>query len=188
MRSQEICREFGIYPKWFHIAASSALLNHEKFKGKLGNLARAGAVIYGIDPAGKFKGLRPVLSLFSTISQIKKVKSGEKIGYDFTFKAEKDMTIGILPIGYNDGVDRRLSNKGCVYVKGRKCPIVGRISMNITTVDVSSVENPNIGDEAEIFSNDLVKENFVSDAANICETIPYDLLIRLNGSTSRLVV
>lgn len=186
--AQEICREFNIFPRWVHLAASSGLINHNKFKGKLGNLARVGVSSYGIDPTGEFSLLKPTLSMYSTICQIKKVTKDERIGYDFSFRAESNMRLGILPIGYNDGLDRRLSNSGCVYINNQRCPVVGRISMNITTVDVSDVENLKVGNEVEVFSSNPTRANSVKISAEACGTIPYEFLVHLNPAIRREVV
>jgi len=188
VEAQKMCEEFGIFPKWVHLAASSGLINHNKFKGKLGNMARVGDALYGIDPTDEFNLLKPVLSLCSTVVQVKPVRKSEKVGYDFTYTAQKDMNIGILPIGYNDGLDRRLSSKGSVYIKGQKCPIVGRISMNVTTVDVSLVPEVRVGDEVEVYSSESEKENSLSYAARTCGTIAYELMIHLNESIHRVVI
>src|SRR3989344_3368350 len=98
------------------------------------------------------------------------------------------MTVGILPIGYFDGVDRRLSNKGYVIINGKTCTIVGNISMNITTVDVTHVPNLKIGQEVTVYSNNPEDKNSIQNAAKICQTIPYELLIHLAPSTKRIIV
>jgi alanine racemase len=186
-KAQGIVKEAGLFPKWIHLGASSALINHSKYAGKLGNMARAGISLYGIDPEGKDKQLHPALSLVSTLSQVKKLQKGEKVGYDFTFTAPKDMTVGILPIGYYDGVDRRLSNKGYVSINNTECPIIGRVSMNLTTVDISAVKDPQIGERVVVYSTKPSEKNSISNAAAMSETIPYELLVGLVSSTKRVV-
>ena len=185
--AQEIVRIAGLFPKWIHLGASSALLNHSKYVGKLGNMVRVGISLYGIDPEGKNKQLQPALTLVSTLSQVKSLKEGEKIGYDFTYTAPRNMIIGILPIGYYDGVERRLSNKGLVVINNIKCPIIGRVSMNLTTVDISSVKDPKVGDRVIIYSANTADPNSISHAAALCETIPYDIIVGLASSTKRIV-
>ncbi len=97
------------------------------------------------------------------------------------------MVIGILPVGYYDGIDRRLSNKGSVIVDKVECPIIGLISMNITTIDLTSVENPYVGQEVLMFSDKLEDPNCILKAAKLCGTIPYDILVHLASSTRRIV-
>jgi alanine racemase len=127
------------------------------------------------------------LILKTHIEQIKTIKAGESIGYDFTFIAKRNMRIAILPIGYHDGVDRRLSNKGYVSYKAKILPIVGRISMNISAVDVTNA-NVAVGAMITIYSNDYLSENSIQNSARMCDTIPYELLIHLASSTKRVVI
>ncbi len=182
----KICKKVGINPKWKHLAASGGLLN--KYTNQT-NMSRCGISLYGIDRENRSNGkLKPVLSLKTKIIQIKKIKKGDKVGYDSAFQAKKDMTIGVLPLGYNDGIDRRLSNKGCVLVNGIKCPIIGRISMNITTIDLTGIKEPFLGLETLIFSSNPKDPNSIQNAAKICETLPHDLLVHINPTFRREVV
>jgi alanine racemase len=185
--AREIVRSAGFTPKWFHLAASGGLLHHEDYHGKIGNVARAGISLYGYDPEGKDKNLRPALRLITTLTQVKRLLEGEKVGYDFTFTAPKDMTIGNLPLGYHDGVDRRLSNKGFVTIKGVACPIIGRVSMNLTTIDLSEVPDAKVGDEVVVYSDNPADKNSITNVARVCDTIPYDILVNLAASTRRII-
>lgn len=188
-RAQEIVHRHGFDPEWIHIAASGGLLNRKKFsKYKLGNLARVGLASYGIDPAGKDKNLKPVLKLTTVLSQIKEIKKGEKIGYDFTYTATRDIKTAILPIGYNDGVEVELSNRGRVMIGNKLCPIIGRLSMNITTIDVSHVNKPHSGQEVIVYSDNPADQNSIEHAAYVGKTMPYELLVHLNPSMRREIV
>ncbi|MBI2021491.1 alanine racemase [Candidatus Daviesbacteria bacterium] len=181
-----LSKDLGIEYKWKHIAASGGLINGFT-KGT--NLARIGRAIYGIDPTGDTKGVvKPVLVLKSKIIQVKKIKKGTKVGYDRTFSSKKDMTIGILPIGYNDGVDRRLSNIGFVKVGDKFCPIIGRISMNITTIDISEITDPQLRQEVIVFTANSSDKNSLVNSAKLCQTIAHDLVVRLNSSFRREVL
>ncbi|KKR83865.1 MAG: Alanine racemase [Candidatus Daviesbacteria bacterium GW2011_GWA2_40_9] len=137
----KIIRKSGFDPKWVHLSASAGLLNPQirKELSKFSNMARCGLSVYGISPNKESSHLKPALKLTTKIAQIKKLKKGDKIGYDGTYTAKKELILGVLPIGYFDGVDRRLSNQGAFLVEGVKCPIVGRVSMNITTIDLSKM-------------------------------------------------
>ena len=183
----EIIKNYKIKPKWIHIAASGGLVNKEtnKIISQISNMSRAGISLYGL---GDDKNLKPTLKLITHLGQIKLLKKGETSGYDGTFKAKKDLVIGILPIGYNDGVDRRLSNKGVVIINGVVCPIIGRVSMNITTVDISEVKNPQIGQEVLVYSDNPSAVNSLENCAKICNTITYDLLVDLDQSIKRIVI
>lgn len=182
-RAQNIVRDAGFRPQWIHALNSEGLLNHKDFQRKsLGNVARAGLALYGISHN---TNLHPALSFVTTLGDIKTLKRGESLGYDFTFTAEKDMKIGILPVGYNDGVDLRLSNKGTALLLNTPCNIVGRVSMNITVIDISDVPQAKIGDEVLIYSKDRTQKNSVHNTASLCNTIPYEILIHLHASTKR---
>ncbi|MBI2040253.1 alanine racemase [Candidatus Microgenomates bacterium] len=178
-----ICKKYKVYPQWIHIQNSDGLAFN--LPGCRLNMARIGLALYGIssDP-----NLKPVLTLKSKIIQIKKLRRGDRVGYGGTFTAKKDMLMGILPIGYYDGVDRRLSNKGYVLVEGVVCPIIGRVSMNIATVDLSKVANPYIGQKVLVYSNNPKDPNSIENAAKICQTIPYDILVHLAAPIRRVVV
>lgn len=181
--AQKILKESGINPKWIHVAASGGLLNFKNNKF-IGNMARTGKSLYGITTETG-NSLKPTLQLTTTLAQIKKLNKGESVGYDFTFTAKKDMIIGILPIGYNDGVDRRLSNKGVVLINNTYSPIIGRISMNITTIDLSKVKNPFINQEVTVYSNNRYHKNSFVNAAKTCNTLPHELLVHLSESIRR---
>lgn len=183
----EIGESLGIYFKYKHLFASVGIRNIEKYK-RLDNLTRAGKALYGIESDINSKRLKPVLTLKSTIIQIKKLKEGEYVGYDFTFKAPRDMLTGILPIGYNDGVNRKLSNKGFVKIDDKFCQIIGRVSMNITVIDISNLEKPHVGQEVIIYSSNQMDKNSVFNSALIAETIPYEILTHLNPSTKRITI
>lgn len=183
----KIGKELKIDFKYIHLFASVGIKNVASFK-RVDNLTRAGKALYGIDTEKNSKNLKPVLTLKSTIIQIKKLKKGEYVGYDFTFKAPRDMLTAILPIGYNDGVHRRLSNTGYVLVGKTFCKIIGRVSMNITIIDVSNVKNISVGKKVIIYSNNSMDKNCVFNSSQISETIPYEILTHLNPATKRITI
>lgn len=190
-KALNILIEEGIDPLSRHISASGGAF---KIKDPMFNMIRAGLATYGInplghnDPAYKLIPLKPVLSFISTLVQIKTVSPGEKVGYNGTFTAKKNLKIGLLPLGYNEGVDRRLSNKGVVTINGTICTIIGRVSMNMTSVDISHVKNPNIGDEVIVYSNIPSDANSLVNASKTAGTIPYDLMVRLAESVKRIEI
>lgn len=186
-KAGEIFNKFNVNPKWVHLAAPGGFLN-AKYFGDIGNMARTGKAIYGIDISGKNKNLKLALRLKSTLVQIKEVNRGERAGYDFTYMAKRKMKIGVLPIGYNDGVDRRLSNCGFVKIDGVFCPIIGRVSMNITTVDLSRVKRPYVGQEVIVISENRKDINSAENIAKTIGTIPHDVLVGLSGEIKREVV
>lgn len=182
-RSKHLVYQAGFEPKWFHIDASAGLLNNLDIKNS--NMARCGISIYGIDITGNHSPLKPVLEFTTQVVQVKEVKKGESIGYDSTFIAKNDMKIGVLPVGYNDGLNRKLSNKGSVLIGDMVCPIVGRVSMNIATVDITKLTRIAIGDTVVIYSRNISPNVSIQDAAELCGVIPYELLVGLHTSTKR---
>lgn len=187
-KAQEMFAKADIHPRWIHHANSSGVLNYAKYKGKIGNLARVGIALYGIDPEDKNKHLKPALTFKTKLVQIKQIQKGDTVGYDFTFTAKTPMLIGILPAGYNDGLDRRLSNNGIVTIEGKACPVIGLVSMNVTAIDISAVKDPKVGDEVIIFSNTVSAKNSMAVAAKSIKTIPYTILVNLAASTRRVLV
>ncbi len=185
--AQKIMEEEGVTPPWIHLGASSFILNREGYPQHVGNAARAGIALYGIDPENKDRNLKPCLKLVTTVVQIKHLQKGEKVGYDFTYTAKSNRKIAVLPQGYNDGINRRLSNKGSVLIKGIACPILGRVSMNISIVDISEVKNVSVGDEVVVYSDNTGDINSITNSAELCATIPYELLVYLASSTKREV-
>ncbi|OGD91095.1 hypothetical protein A3D81_02190 [Candidatus Curtissbacteria bacterium RIFCSPHIGHO2_02_FULL_40_17] len=151
-------------------------------------MARVGLALYGINGENTKVKLKPVLSLKSRIVQIKDLVIGEKVGYNGTFKAIKPMKIGLLPLGYNDAIDRRLSNKGVVLVNGKQCKIVGMVSMNITGIDLTNVDSAKEDDEVTVISNNSKDANSISNLAKTANTIPYDILVRISSSIRREVI
>lgn len=182
-KALQIVKKSGLNPKWRHISATEALLNPNTRQviSQFTNLARAGKSLYGYAVHTKDVHLQPVLTLKTHIAQIKTLQPGNTVGYDGAFTAKKRMTIAILPIGYNDGVDRRLSNRGMMKVNGIGCPIIGKVSMNITTIDISQVLNPMINQEVVVTDN-------ISAWAVICDTITHEILIHLDANIKRIIV
>lgn len=184
----------GIEPQWRHIAASAATL--KKVAHRDCTVARVGLASYGLSPLPQLSNphkkiknqLIPALRFTSTIAQLKHLQKGDWVGYGARFTARKPMTIALLPAGYYEGIDRRLSNGGCVYVRGVQCQIVGRVSMNMTTIDVTKVADVCVGDEVEVFGSDPDRANSISASADFAKTISYELLIHLASSVRRRLV
>lgn len=172
--------------KYYHLAntAGTRLL-----KGLGTNVSRVGLGLYGMDdyPSSNLN-LKPALEMKTILTGVKKLKKGEKVGYGATFTAPKDMLIGNVPVGYFEGVPRYLSNKGRLQVKGVMCPIVGRVSMNITTVDVSEVSEVSVGDEVVVISTTVSAENSAENIAHLADTIQRDVLVKIPSMLRRVVV
>lgn len=185
-KARKLILKKGFKPKWFHIGGTYGLLNNLAAGC---NLVRVGRAVYGIEEKGVAGiNLKPTLKLTTSLVQIKKVKKDEKIGYSGTYIAPKNMQIGILPLGYNDGVDRRLSDKGVVLINGVKCPMVGLVSMNLTTVDITKVKKPILGQEVVVFSDNEDDPNSLLKACKAGGVLPHEMLIHIAESTKRIVV
>lgn len=177
-----IFEKSGFKFKYKHASATAGQLASDN---SIFNAARLGIGLYGIDPIQNNPNLQPALELTTKIAQVKRLNKEEVVGYGGTFKADSDMVIGILPIGYSDGISRKLSNKGFVKYKNHFCRILGKISMNITTIDLSDIDNLKVGDEVIVLSGNPSDKNSINNSANTAEIIPYELLVGLKSETTR---
>ena len=147
------------------------------------DMVRLGIGLYGVPTSEADKGaLQPVVSLKTTINQIKRIPAGDSIGYNRRGRAENDMRIGIVPIGYADGLSRLLGNgNGKFYVNGQQAPVVGDICMDMCMLDLTHVEASE-GDTVVIFD----AEHDIADIAKACQTIPYEILTRVSQRVKRV--
>jgi len=125
--------------------------------------------------------LKPALSWKTKVIQVKAIPAGTKVGYGCTYTAKKKIKLAVLPVGYWEGYDRHLSNKGEVIVKNQKCPVVGRVCMNLTMVDVSKVKDIKAGDETILLGEGISAE----DLAEKIGTINYEVVTRINPVLAR---
>lgn len=133
---------------------------------------------------GLFSG---VMELHSVVSGIKTIKPNDCVGYGCTFRAEKIIQIATIPAGYFECVDLRLSNQGFVKIRDRFCPIVGRVSMNITSVDISAFPDLELGEKVILISAHPKDPNSVENIAKLCNTIPYEILIHIPAQLRRIL-
>jgi len=172
--------------RYFHISATAGTQYIKQFDA---NVVRLGIGLYGFDPVPERKlNLIPALEMFSVVVGIKTIKRGDFVGYNATFSADQEMKIAIIPVGYFEGIDRRLSNSGTIYIQNIVCPIIGRVSMNMVSVDVSSVFNIKEEDEVCVISKELSNKNSVTSIAGLCGTIPYEILVRIPERLRREVI
>ena len=159
-----------------HILNSHGVLNFPEYQM---NAVRLGIGLYG---SAAIKKLYQISSLSSVITQIKELKKGEYVGYAGKFQAQKKMKIGIVPVGYADGLNRRLSNGvGRVFVKNYSCKIIGEISMDSFAIDITN-NNIKEGDPVEIFGDNIA----VKEVAKKAKTIPYEIYCTLNRRIKRI--
>ena len=192
--------------KYFHLSNTDG----HKFTSDISaNVSRLGLGLYGLIDGGSFKpelDLKPILKMKTILTGVKKLKTGESVGYGNTFTAVKDMTIATIPVGYYECLDRRFSSPSIVsnsrghqpikteslrLLVGPKkipCPTIGRVSMNISTLDVSGIREPKIGMEVVVISDNPDDPNSVSSMARLAGTIPYEITVKIPAHLKRMVV
>lgn len=171
----------------FHIANSAGAIRSETKK-----LYRPGLALYGYSPskvmsqvlAEKGLDLHPVMTLKSIATSVKSLPQGHCIGYDCTCRLERDSQVAVIPIGYADGYDRGLSNKGEVVIGGKLAPVIGRVCMNLTMIDVTEIPDVKIGDEVLIIG----EGQSADDIAKKMGTISYEILSSLRESIRKIFV
>jgi len=170
-----------------HIANTAG---HQFLNTAISNVSRLGIGLYGLSSGGEVDqrlSTKPVLRMDTIVTSVKQISKDDVVGYGGTFVAKKDMTIATIPTGYFEGVDRRLSDKGFVYIDNTACPIVGRVSMNITIIDVSAKENILVGQVVNVISNDKKAKNSIDHMAKICKTIPYVIAVHIPAHLKRTI-
>lgn len=181
----KIIKDAGFNPKYKHIAATGGAY---KTKDPEFNAIRLGIGLYGYNPAKIFdEKLKPAVRVISTIVSIQKLKSGDKVSYNCTYTAEKDMKIGIVPVGYYECLDRRLSNKGFMKANDEFLAITGRVCMNLTCVNING-QDLKIGDEIIVISDEIHDKNSVDSIARLSDTISYEVLTRITSSIRRVII
>jgi alanine racemase len=156
------------------------------------NVSRLGIGLYGITGNHNLKqtlNLKPALEMKTIITGIKHIKEGEVVGYGKTFTADKDMTIATIPVGYYEGLDRRLSNRGIILAgsERRPCKILGRVSMNITTIDITGMQ-VEINTPVVVISKNTKDPNSIIEIAQTIDTISYEVAVKIPAHLKRVVV
>jgi len=187
----ETVRMAGASPTMFHVAQTAGGL---KAKSKYATAMRLGIGLYGINPFSpghlehsKLVGLRPALQFISTITKTIYLDKGDQVSYNYTFTAPKAMRIGVLPLGYYEGMPRTFSNAGIVKLGASYVAIVGRVCMNHTMINLDGV-TAKVGDEAIVFSSDGKNKNSIANAAKQHGLFTYNLLTALSPDVRRILV
>jgi alanine racemase len=184
----EILRGLGHDPTWRHLANSAGI---HAYPQSHGNLARAGAALYGLArdvlaPRPEPFNLHPVMSLHSRIIMLKTVPSGTSLGYGLSHTTTRESRIATIPIGYADGVRRAHSNNGRVIVRGLFAPIVGRVSMDLTIIDVTDVADAALGDEVILLGEQNGLWITAEDLAGQIGTISYEIVTGVSSRVPRV--
>ncbi|MFQ6070088.1 MAG: alanine racemase [Candidatus Aminicenantales bacterium] len=180
-----------------HTACSAATL---LFPDTYFDMVRLGISQYGLWPSRETflsykiehtrnseEVLRPVLSWKARVGQIKKVPANHSVGYGCTYRTTRDSMIGLLPVGYSDGYDRKLSNQSYVLIKGRRAPVRGRVCMNIIMVDITDIPEVKLEEEAVLIGKQGEEAITADFLATLVGTINYEFVSRINWQIPRLI-
>jgi alanine racemase len=183
----------GFQDIWHHISATSGILVDQS-QNWSGSMLRLGIGMYGLWPSrgleiryGSTIQLKPVLSWITHIAQVKRVPAGYPIGYGLTAVTKQETTIAVIPNGYSDGYDRKLSNNAEVIIRGEKCPILGRVAMNMFVVDVSRVSQASAEDEVHLIGTEEHEAITAESLAEKIGTINYEVVSRISPLLPRII-
>ncbi len=170
--------------KYFHLSATAGTKYSKEIEA---NVARLGIGLYGAVDEINLK-LRPALKMQSVVSLIKVIPKGEYIGYNLMYQTERETKIATVPAGYFEGIDKRLSNCGFFKIENNFCPIIGRVCMNITLIDITSVPDVKEGDKVILISDSAADKNSALNISKAINTISYEILIHIPQHLKRTVV
>ena len=181
-------RDHGFKPTYIHAANSAGLFT---FAESRANMVRPGGALYGftrdvLPPNLDTPPLRPVMSLYSRIMLLKRVPKGDKLGYGGTFETKRDSVIATIPIGYDDGYRRAFSNQARVIVRGQFAPVVGRVSMDLTIIDVTEVADVSLDDRVTLLGNDGDCSITAEDLGEFAGTISYEITCGISSRVPRI--
>lgn len=191
-----ILDRLDIKADFIHAAATAAGILFSKTHF---NLVRAGIGIYGLWPSREtylstllghrpVPDLRPVLTWKTRIVQIKNLPEGSYIGYGCTYRATRPIRVAVLPVGYADGYDRKLGNAAYVLIRGKRAPVIGRVCMNLTMVDISDIPHAGLEEEVVLLGQDGEERVSVETMAEWAGTINYEIVTRISPLFPRRVV
>ena len=169
-----------------HVANSGAILGHPESRF---TAVRPGIMLYGYHTSAHLNpapDLRPVLSLTTKVVQVRTLKPGESTSYNRTYVVQRPSRIAVLPLGYADGYSRLLSNKGAVLINGKRAPVVGRVCMDMTMVDVTDVPGVSTGTDVTVIGRQEEQLITASDLAAWQGTIPYEVLCKIGPRVRRV--
>lgn len=184
----ELIERNGIKIPLRHTANSAAIIDMNECHL---DMVRPGIMLYGYPPSQFLQDkvdLRPVMSLKSRIIYLKKVPAKTGVSYGRTFTTQRETLVATLPIGYADGYSRSLSNIGQVIIKGMRAPVIGRVCMDMTMVDVTDIPGAGIGDEVILIGGTAGKYVTADDIARWTGTISYEVLCRIGDRVERVYV
>lgn len=179
----------GIVAEYLHIANSAAsLANPNSHK----NIIRWGIGLYGLSPdvdnmgSSSALGLKPAMKVVSKLQLVKAVKAGQGVGYGSTATTKADTKLGVVSMGYADGIPRNASNLAGVFAAGKRAPLIGRVSMDQFVVDLGASSLAKTGDEVIVFGDGSNGEYTVDEWAKACGTINYEIVTRIGNRVPRI--
>jgi len=183
-------REHGYQPTYQHVANSAGIFAQPV---AWGNMVRPGGVLYGLwrdilAPANRGEDFQPAMSLHSRITLLKWVPQGETVGYGCTFEASNKTLVATIPIGYDDGYLRALSNRGHAIIRGVYATVIGRISMDLTLIDVTNVPGVQLDDEVILMGHDAGLSITAEDLARTAGTLSYEITCGISARVPRRYV
>lgn len=187
-RTVDALEQEGIRAEILHCSNSGAI---EDYPQTYCNMVRAGIILYGLAPSPKLfdrLSLTPVMTLKTTVAHVKTIEPGATVSYGRTFQAEKTMKVATVPIGYADGFIRAYAKDGYMLVNGKKAPIIGRICMDQTMLDVTGIENVCLGDEVIVFGNGKNGAPTADDLARRADMINYEVICLVSKRVPRVFV
>ncbi len=176
------------YVHCYNSAAGLKYLNDDENFDLIDNIVRLGIILYGLKPSSEVivpRGIEPALCWKSVVSMVKKIKPGETIGYGRTYKVGKESIIATVATGYADGLNRFLSNRGFVLINGHRAPIVGRICMDQTLVDVTDIPNVYMGSRVTILGKNGAISYTADEMADTLGTIGYEVVCNISKRVQR---
>ena len=180
-------RKSGFEPSVRHAANSAALIDMPRSHL---DMVRPGIAIYGLNPSdeiiNKQVTLKPAMAFKSKIIQLKEVPAGFAVSYGSTYKTQKPTTIATVPVGYADGLNRLLSSRGQMLVHGQRAPIIGRVCMDLTMLDVGHIDRVQMGDEVVIFGRQRNSSLTVDEMASLLNTINYEIVTSITARVPRV--
>jgi alanine racemase len=179
--------EHGIRPARVHAANSAATLNLPEAHF---DAVRVGLIAYGHRPsrADTALAVAPVMSFKSRLVQVRTLPAGTSISYARTFVTERETRVGVVPVGYGHGYSWLMSNRGRMLVRGASCPILGRVTMDLTMVDLAAAPGAEVGDEVVLFGEQGAAELPLEEVARGSETLPYEIMCTIGKRVTRIYV
>ena len=201
MQGLDLLREYKIFPKWLHLGASAAVFTLDN---KNLSAFRPGLALYGYSPfpedhnfsALAQKELKPALRIYSQVISVQKIRTGDRVSYADTFRAKNDFDLAVIPFGYFEGLNRRLSNKAKFFLESQKknqeslwLPLRGLVCMNMTCLDAGLGKTDHLlGAKIQLISDLKDRENSLENLAKLSEMSPYEFLVKINHSIHRKIV